>query len=195
MIQIEQVPGLYYCKKVISPLDSLDIINRLDTNGNWTPLSNAKTSRKVQHYGYFYNYTTYDIHQKALDMPDFVAKLRDTLTDKCRELQLLDDDFVFNQCIINNYEPGEGIHSHKDLCKFGPVIGCFTLGSGATMRFTNDDDKIVDLYTENGSLYIMSDDARHDWKHAMPSQKYDMVQGVKINRGRRVSVTFRNVPN
>jgi len=41
----------------------------------------------------------------------------------------------------------------------------------------------------------MSGDARYVWTHSMPSRKYDIVDDEKITRGRRISLTFRNVPS
>jgi hypothetical protein len=40
----------------------------------------------------------------------------------------------------------------------------------------------------------MSGASRYIWTHEMSSRKCDMVEGKKIVRGRRVSVTFRCVP-
>jgi len=50
------------------------------------------------------------------------------------------------------------------------------------------------LYVKPNSLYIMSGDARYVWTHELSPKKYDMSDGNKINRVRRISVTFRNVP-
>jgi alkylated DNA repair dioxygenase AlkB len=76
---------------------------------------------------------------------------------------------------------------------YGPVVAAFTLGSGAEMVFRRGGE-VESLYVEPGSLYIMSGDARSKWTHEMPGRKSDMVDGKKIPRGRRISVTFRNVP-
>ncbi|AYV76722.1 MAG: alpha-ketoglutarate-dependent dioxygenase AlkB [Terrestrivirus sp.] len=191
-MEINGINGLHLYRNLLSHQQSIDTIQKLDGE-KWVPLSLNKKSRKVQHYGFYYNYTTYNINEKAPDMPNFIITLRDLLTTKCKELGLIDDTYVFNQCIVNNYECGEGISPHTDLDKFGPVIGCFTLGSGALMKFTKG-DMCVDLYTEDRSLYIMSGEARSIWKHQMPQQSYDTIDGIKIKRGRRISVTFRNVP-
>jgi alkylated DNA repair dioxygenase AlkB len=52
-----------------------------------------------------------------------------------------------------------------------------------------------EVYVAPDSLYIMSGEARYIWKHSMLSRKTDMVDGKRIKRGRRISLTFRNVPN
>ena len=88
--------------------------------------------------------------------------------------------------------PSQGINRHTDHNAYGAIIGCFTLGSGATMIFRDGQDK-QELYVEPDSLYIMTGDARYKWTHEMPARKSDMVDGTKHIRGRRVSVTFRHV--
>jgi len=198
------VNGLYFIENIISNEVSAHIIQQLDDDqdNKWVPLSaNAQNnaSRVVKHFGYKYGYVSYKINEPAPPMPPYIAALRDILTDKCKELKLFDNlkdkDFVFNQCIVNNYIAGQGISAHIDLTKFGEIIGCFTLGSGAIMKFKNNSnkDETYDVYTTNCSLYIMSGDARYKWTHEMPFGKSDIVNGIKIDRSRRVSVTFRYV--
>jgi hypothetical protein len=76
---------------------------------------------------------------------------------------------------------------------FGAVIGCYTLGSGATMVFTHAGVK-ESVYVRPNSLYMMSGDARYVWSHEMPARASNMVDKQRIQRARRVSVTFRHVP-
>ncbi len=40
----------------------------------------------------------------------------------------------------------------------------------------------------------MSEDAKYTWKHIMVGRKSDIVDNIKVDRGRRISITFRNVP-
>ena len=39
----------------------------------------------------------------------------------------------------------------------------------------------------------MKDEARWDWKHFIAGKKSDIIDGKKINRGVRISVTFRKI--
>ena len=188
-----QVPGLYYINDIKEDLSQ--IIIELDKL-KWIPLSNNVNSRLVQHYGYKYDYKTYNIRTKCDDIPSFLIKLKNILTTVCLELNIINDNYIFNQCIVNNYLPGQGINQHTDVKSYGDVIGCFTLGPttracrhGATMTFRNKNNK-VDLYVKPNSLYIMSGDARYTWTHEMSQKKYDN----DIKRQRRISITFRNVP-
>ena len=54
-------------------------------------------------------------------------------------LQICGRQPTFDQMIVNGYQPGEGISSHVDLLKFENGIAIISLGSPATMTFTQED--------------------------------------------------------
>jgi alkylated DNA repair dioxygenase AlkB len=189
------VPGLFYIENIEEiEENSMDIIGELD-NLNWEPLNpKSENSRLVQHYGYKYSYNSrkIDINNICEPIPEFLTIFQNILTNICLKLNITNDTYVFNQCIVNNYFVGQGISQHIDLPSFGGVIGCFTIGSGTTMKFTyNGEHK--EIYVKPNSLYIMSGDSRYVWSHSMPVKKSDVVNGIKIKRDRRISITFRNV--
>lgn len=184
------VPGLYYIDNIHEA--TADTIAELDACP-WTPVSTSDNSRQVQHYGYKYNYATGNINEACDPIPAFLETYKNLLHHICVQLELITPTYQFNQCIVNNYTQGQGISAHIDVKKYGSVIGCFTLGSGATMVFEHDGEK-KEVYVKPNSLYIMSGDARYIWKHSMVSRKSDKVDGVRQERGRRVSITFRSVP-
>lgn len=95
----------------------------------------------------------------------------------------IDDNYSFNQCIVNNYEAGQGISKRTDVSSYGDVIGCYTFGSGATMVFKKYTEK-YELYVEPNSLYIMSGDARYKWTHEMLGKHSDMVLNYQEYRSR-----------
>jgi alkylated DNA repair dioxygenase AlkB len=49
------------------------------------------------------------------------------------------------------------------------------------------------LLLDPGSLYVMQGEARYQWKHSIPSRKTDVYGQGRIQRHRRVSLTFRIV--
>jgi len=189
---IENVPGLYYVENIIDPTYSAQLIDYLDHMGIWSSVTLSSNSRKVQHYGYKYNYKNHNNKELSIPIPDILSDLIYTLTSAVKELEMPDVPSEFNQVIVNNYEPGQGISKHTDLLSYGPVIGCYTIGSGAKMYFKKDNE-IVELYVEPNSLYIMSGESRYQWTHEMPSTKTDLVDGKRIPRERRISITFRHV--
>jgi len=201
-----KVKGLYYKPNVIDKEYTKELVLFLDKSGEWKPVSSKflksgeeSKGRKVQHYGYKYDYKTGSIYEKTNPIPKEFEPLIKSLKDICKSLHILPKGYVFNQVIVNNYDSGQGISSHTDVKDYGDVIGCYTIGSGGIMRFKkgseqHDITRVHDIYVEPKSLYIMSGDSRKVWKHEMLSRKSDIVNGVKIARGRRISLTFRNVP-
>ncbi|MEM6811640.1 MAG: alpha-ketoglutarate-dependent dioxygenase AlkB [Pseudomonadota bacterium] len=62
------------------------------------------------------------------------------------------------------------------------------------MQFTNQATKEKqELYLEERSLIKLAGPARKEWLHGIPARKSDIVNGLKIARKRRISITFRNV--
>jgi alkylated DNA repair protein alkB family protein 8 len=52
---------------------------------------------------------------------------------------------------------------------------------------------VVDVEIPRRSLYVMQDDARYKWNHAIPPRKKDVIDGAMKHRYRRVSITYRKV--
>lgn len=189
---IHTVPGLYYIENIISSDYSQQLFHYLDNEAKWSPITDNPNSRVVQHYGYKYNYKNHTHKEMGTPIPNIFSELIQTLQKKVQELQLVDSSYSFNQVIVNNYEPSQGISKHTDIKSYGAVIGCYTIGSGATMRFRKKEE-VVDLYVKPDSLYVMSGESRYLWTHEMPSTKTDLYNGKRITRDRRISITFRMV--
>ena len=64
-IDVEElkIPGLYYVNDLKED-NMKNIIEELDKL-TWVKLSNSQNSRMVQHYGYKYDYKTYNINVKC----------------------------------------------------------------------------------------------------------------------------------
>lgn len=186
---MNEIPGLFYIENVIQdePIPE-----------DWIPITDSEKSRRVQHYGYKYNYMTGEPGGKCEPFPKILKKIKKCLKNICKELGIYNSEQPFNSCIINEYLPGQGISPHCDHYKYGDVIGCFTLGSGADMVFTprsiHAPRKIITIHPKPGSLYIMSGESRRKWKHCMPARKGDKIDGKRIVRERRISITFRYSP-
>ncbi len=158
------------------------------------PVANARgkssrNARKVLHYGWRYNYTS-GTREKAPSFPPVLNALRNILKiweDGPKGFDLLNLD----QCIVNRYLPGQGIGAHIDSSSYGDVIACFTFGGGREMEFTRGTEKYR-LYTTKNSLYVMSGEARGEWKHQMRPRKSDTVGGTRVSRIECFSVTFRS---
>jgi alkylated DNA repair dioxygenase AlkB len=187
---IENLNGFYYIENIIDDNYSKILIDNID-NKEWKKLTNSDNSRLVQHYGYLYDYKNRNIYNKTDNIPDFMNDLINLLNLYCNNNDIYTEPF--NQCIINNYNIGQGISKHIDSLSYGSVIACFTLNSGCYINFEYKDNK-KSIYVKPNSLYILSGDARYKWTHEITGRKSDMIDGIKILRHRRISITFRNVP-
>lgn len=179
-----QIQGLVYMPNYISADQEAALIDLIDGQPWITSLR-----RRVQHYGYRYDYVSKNIQNQYLGaMPSWLLQL-------CSSLK---GDDIFheepNQVIVNEYFPGQGIASHID-CEpcFGEVICSLSLGGVCVMDFINGEK--VPILLEQRSLLVLSKDARYHWRHGIAARKKDIYLGTKILRKRRISLTFRNVIN
>jgi alkylated DNA repair dioxygenase AlkB len=174
------IPGLQYIQDYIHVEYENELIELIDAD-NW----NLDLKRRTQHYGYKYDYTA-----KSIDKSYYLGKMPHWINELCNKL-CADSIFIEkpDQVIINEYTPGQGIAPHVDCVPcFGGVICSLSLASGCVMSLTNGDvDKSI--YLETPSLLILKSDSRYKWTHGIAGRKSD--DGIK--RGRRVSLTFRNV--
>lgn len=46
---------------------------------------------------------------------------------------------------------------------------------------------------EPRSVMVLKDVARYKWTHEIPARKSDVIDGGKVERSRRISLTFRKV--
>jgi alkylated DNA repair dioxygenase AlkB len=98
-----------------------------------------------------------------------------------------------DHAIVNEYEPGQGISARVDCVPcYDDTIAILSLGSSAVMQFINCNE-MQESYLEPRRLIVLSGEARFRWMHAIPARKPDMVGGFKIERKRRVSLTFRKI--
>lgn len=174
--EIPKINGLEYAPDFISADEESVLLAQIEKQPWLTDLK-----RRVQHYGYKYDYKARTVTRDSYlgPLPDWLR----TITEKL--------PFKPDQAIVNEYLPGQGISAHID-CQpcFGNTIASLSLRSAVTMQFAKDDQK-EELYLAPRSLIILSGESRHKWTHAIPARKSDTVNGVKILRERRVSVTFR----
>lgn len=148
--------------------------------------------RKVQHYGYKYDYKS-----KSIDKDNFIGKLPtfcNFILDRIKGIKSMNKDP--DQLIVNEYTPGQGISPHIDNVDiFEDEIYILSLGSDITMNFTEASDKtnIKSIILKKRSLMCLTKDSRYKWKHSIPQRIYDIIKGRKVKRDTRISLTFRKV--
>lgn len=183
---IEAVPGLFLCESFIDAATESALLIFL----NLEPWSNV-LKRRVIHYGFKYDYKMRKALEPTLPIPDTCRKVAERLTAHS-ELYKIGCRFpqTFDQLIVNEYVPGQGIGAHIDSPVFGNCIASVSLGAGIVMRFERAGHAPCDLWLPRRSVVVLTGDARHFWTHAIAPIKSDKNHGL---RSRRVSLTFRSL--
>jgi alkylated DNA repair dioxygenase AlkB len=180
------IPGLHYLPDYIGPARERELLDVIDRQLWLTELR-----RRVQHYGYRYDYKGRKVTPEMYlgPLPDWAGALAEELRARGLMPRLAD------QLIVNEYEPGQGIAPHVDCVPcFADTIASLGLGSSCVMEFTHVQTRErAGLFLPARSLVVLSGEARYDWRHAIPGRKSDPHEGRAVPRGRRVSLTFRNV--
>lgn len=145
--------------------------------------------RRVQHYGYRYDYRARSVDRDMFlgPLPRWVLPL----------VQRLCAGGIFSeppdQLLVNEYEPGQGIAPHIDCVPcFGPVIASLSLGSTCVLELARDGASQA-IFLRPGSLLILADEVRFHWRHGIRARRSDIHANARWPRGRRISLTFRKV--
>ena len=147
--------------------------------------------RRVQHYGFRYDYSRRTAGRAAPAAP-FPA----WTTAAAELLEGIFGGTRPDQCIVNEYLPWQGIGMHADADAFGPVIVSISLATDWPMRFRpryeqayNRDglpgDEILTLPAR--SALVLTGAARTRWMHGIDRRD------TAGERHRRVSATFRTL--
>ena len=179
------IPGLSYFPDFVCE-DAADSLLRKIDSEVWS----TELKRRVQHYGYRYDYKARAIHSSDHlgPLPDWL----DAFITYALPAPVMPDRP--DQVIANEYLPGQGISAHIDCVPcFNGTIASLSLASATTMVFTHPSGSRQELYLQPRSLIVLSGNARFKWRHAIPARKSDTVDNARVPRRRRVSLTFRKV--
>lgn len=176
------IPGLTLISGLLDQAEQIELVVAIDQLP-WQ----MDLKRRVQHYGYRYDYKARRITSRmgAEPIPEFLKRVGELLV-KAEAFVLLPD-----QVIVNEYLPGQGIAAHID-CEpcFGDIIVTVSLGSKYEMDFINvETAEVKSMMLPVGSALVLTNAARYGWKHRIRARKKDHG----ILRQRRISLTFRNV--
>jgi len=179
-------PGAVYVASFISPDEEAVLVRHLD-KGAWS----AEIKRRVQHFG-----CRYDYRARAVSPDACLGPLPECLRAVSGRLVSVGVLSGFpDQVIANEYLPGQGIRAHIDCVPcFGERIVSLSLLSPCEMVFRQKQsgEKLAVLL-EPRSVLAMTGPARYQWTHEIPARLSDRVDGAKVERARRISLTFRTV--
>ena len=187
---VQSISGLYYFPGFLNDDEQAEAVKHIDANP-WL----YDLQRRVQHYGWRYDYKARTITSDMYlgPLPDWITRIAKRL---CDETKLFDR--IPEQVIVNEYEPGQGIALHADRDCFGDAVATISLCDDWEMKFrqvkgTADKDKTILL--QRGSALILTGESRFLWMHGIDKRKSERDEHSQRERHRRVSVTFRTVIN
>lgn len=175
--ELPSIPGLSLHADYVSEREEEELVAAIDLlpwDTNW--------ERRRQPYGYRYGRAAGPV----APIPAWGVKL------SLRMLHAGIADRPFDQMLINEYLPGQGITLHRDYDPFDRTVVSLSLLSACVMDFRRvADGRRESLLLAPRSLLVLSDEARYEWEHGIARRKSDRWQGVRILRQRRLSLTFR----
>lgn len=185
-VSIHPIDGLRYVPDFLDRETETTLLEFIDQQ-SWRD----DLARRVQHYGFVYNYRARQIHPEMYlgPLPTPFSSLAERLAIEAGF------DRPPDQVIVNEYLPGQGIAPHTDCIPcFGEIIASVSLLSACEMEFLQASAKRREaLFFEPRSLLTLSGPARYKWQHAIRARKSDLIDGIRHQRSRRISLTFRTV--
>lgn len=185
-----RVPGFVLLEGFLSESEEKNLLEEIYKR-EWTGDEQIGMQRRVQHYGYDFDYKTrnIDVTQKSGELPHFCSPFFQKLS------HLLPN--TPDQLTVNEYLPGQGIRRHVDThSAFEDGIASLSLGAATVLELRHplEENKRKYVHLPPRSLFILTGEARYLWSHHIPARKTDMVEGKVTERSAiRVSLTFRKV--
>ena len=176
--------GAVIVPDVVTPAEEARILLRI-AGAPWL----TELRRRVQHYGFRYDYAGGDSRVPAPAFPRWTAAMAERVRAHFSGALPV-------QCIVNEYRPGQGIGMHADHSDFGPVVASLSLGASWPMRFRRRDTR---PYARDGlpgdevallprrSVLVLGGAARHRFMHGI--DRADTARETAT----RVSATFRTL--
>lgn len=173
-------PGFRYIEEWLTATEEETLLRHVEAL-SFVPIRmrGVTAKRQVVHFGWDYGYESWRI-TPASPIPDWLMDLR------ARSADLIEVPVdAMEEALVTRYEPGAGIGWHRDAPMFGPTVVGVSLKGACRMRFQRNAGarrETAECRLERRSVYVLSDEARSAWQHAIPPTKE-----------LRYSVTFRTV--
>lgn len=180
----ELPPGLLYFPNWLTESEEVALLREIDSRDFDNTLS-----RRVQHYGARYDYragVTKGIGSAPPIPPELLAVAERLVSEGIFRTSV-------DQVIINEYVGDQGIAPHIDSQGFGDAVATVSLLETWPMEFVSPDGCSLKVLLDRRSLAVMTGPARYEWTHSIPKRKTTEQGGIRIARGRRLSVTLRTL--
>lgn len=213
--RVEDLPATgYYITKFITEEQEQYILQEISRipEGRWTVLSHRRLLSLPSHL-------TGPAKDKLVDspMPNFLSR---TIFNNLKELHVFDDSAhgTANHCLVNEYEPGQGIMPHEDGPAYYPITATVSLASHTVLEIYKKNEQgeresapTWRILQEPRSLLITTGDMYKHTLHGISDLEQDSNLGSGTivnwdllgdpspfdsgiaNRETRVSLTYRDV--
>src|SRR5256714_1508504 len=153
------IPGLRYLAAYVSEREERELVAAIDAEA-W----DEPWDRRRQPYGASYG----SRKGPSRAVPLWGIKLAERLhADGI-------GDRAFDQMLVNEYLPGQGISLHRDYEPFDRTVVSLSLLAPAVMDFRHrPTGRRERLLLAPRSLLVLSDGARYDWEHGIAPRKTD----------------------
>lgn len=190
----QMISGLHIIEEFITNEEETNLLDSI-----YSPLAtwNDTIKRRTQHYGYIYDYSSRNALTRTTPLPSWQTNVQRRVENAIEAHT--GTNRMLEQLIINEYTPGQGIAAHIDsVSAFGDVVAALSLKSAVNMIFksmdtndTNDTINTIEVRLLPRTLALMTGDARYKYTHCIPARKSDTVDGRRIPRSTRCSMTWR----
>ena len=173
------VPGLTVQRDYIDAAEERRLLAHIDA-GTW----DADFRRRIQLYGLGYGGEGETAW--ARDFPGWLDALARRIVADGWMPHMPDN------CVINDYAPGVGIGPHSDFAAFDAPLLALSLLSPVVIDFRRRGHAdAAAVVVPPRSLWIAAGAARWQWTHAIAARRSDVIDGERVRRERRISLTFR----
>ena len=201
----DYIPGLIYVPDFISEEEEAQIRQQLIDKSELWSLYKAThaTKRRNLHFGYDLDYDSQEIYRVSEPELSVIPAEWEWIARRIQQLmqrELGRELQPFNQLLLNEYAPSQGINHHTDKphC-FGPVVAGLSLFSTVVLEFKDKKLKGKRAAAESKdvllcprSLFVLTGPARYEWSHSIAKKREHRFYGQSIHRGVRYSFTFRH---
>ncbi len=176
--ELPPIAGLMYSREFVTTAEEAELVTAIDA-GHW----DTTWDRRRESYG-----KAYGRKSPADPMPSWGRMLADRIYARVKT------PHAFDQMLVNEYLPGQGIAMHSDYAPFDRAVASLSLLSACVMDLDHPASASRHVVLlEPRSLRVMADEVRYEWRHGIARRKKDRWQVSLLLRRRRVSVTFRRL--
>ncbi|CAK9175306.1 unnamed protein product [Ilex paraguariensis] len=211
--RIEEINGLWLCRDFLSHDQQSLLLSEIEEEG-WLVEASHNQAMRFGNLPVWAIKLSNSIREVVLLSGYVLDSMDNSNCNEDKEVCLFPSDLIwreplFNQLIVNIYQPGEGICAHVDLMRFEDGIAIVSLESSCVMHFSRVEGGALDIgkeyemglpltkipvYMTPGSLVLMWGEARYLWKHEINRKPgFQKWEGKDIDQKRRTSITLRKL--